>query len=290
MTWERRRPLVSGTAYALGVGLALASTLAALLTLAVPGLLSGPAAMIGSARGTALVVLLGGVPSLVAGVALARRGSVRGLTIAAGGTAYLLYNAFMLLFATPFNRAFPAYEVMFGIALWLLVLLGRQLWRIGIRLERVSLRPVAVFMLAVVALNAVAWLARIVPATFASRPGSLLDGTGLTTNPVYVQDLAVCLPAFAWLAFGVWKAHGPRVLLAPGALWCWVLEAVSVAVDQWWGHHLDPGSSVTSLAVVPVFVVLALVVVGPLVRVLHVLPEQAAEATRAAHPRSPAHA
>ena len=290
MTPERRRPLVSGTAYALHVCLALASMLAALFTLTVPGLLSGPAAMIGSARGTALVVLLGGVPSLVAGVALARQGSVRGLTFACGGTAYLLYNAFMLLFATPFNRAFLACEVMFGLALWLLVLLARRLWGIAIPLERVSLRPVAVFMLVVVALNALAWLARVVPATFASRPGSLLDGTGLTTNPVYVQDLAVWLPAYAWLAVGVWKAHGPRVLLAAGALWCWVLEAASVAVDQWWGHHLDPGSSVTSLAVVPLFVVLALVIVWPLVQVLRVVPVRGAEATPAAHPHSPARA
>lgn len=42
----------------------------------------------------------------------------------------------------------------------------------------------------VVTLNMVAWLSAIVPALFSKTPADLLAGTGLTTNPVYVQDLA----------------------------------------------------------------------------------------------------
>ena len=97
--------------------LAVASALAGLLTILAPGLLSGPPVMNGSARGTALVVVLVAVPSLVAGVAGARRGSVRGLAVATGATAYLVYNAVLFVFATPFNRGFLVYEAMLGLAI-----------------------------------------------------------------------------------------------------------------------------------------------------------------------------
>jgi hypothetical protein len=42
------------------------------------------------------------------------------------------------------------------------------------------------------------------------------------------------------------------------------IESVSIAVDQSFGHAADPASSVVSLAIVPVFVVLALVGLVPL--------------------------
>lgn len=78
----------------------------AALTLWDPGLLLGPAAMNGSARGTALVVLVLGVP-LVAGAGwVSRHGDPAWLAAAAGGVAFLTYNAVMFVFATPFNRAF----------------------------------------------------------------------------------------------------------------------------------------------------------------------------------------
>ena len=228
--------------------------------------------MNGSARGTALVVLIGGVPSLVVGLIGALRGSIRLLTIAGGAAAYLLYNAFMLLFATPFNRAFLACEAMFGLAVWFLVVVCGQLWATGLQLELRRIPAVAVLIWTVVALNASAWLARVITASLAPFPSTLLTGTGLTTSPVYIQDLAVWLPAFAWLAAGVWTGHGPRILLAAGALWFWVLEGVGVAVDQWWGHHADPASPVTSLAAVPIFAAVALVMVWPLSRILRVVP------------------
>ena len=38
-----------------------------------------------------------------------------------GTVAYLLYNAFMLLFATPFNALFLVYVALLSLALWSLV-------------------------------------------------------------------------------------------------------------------------------------------------------------------------
>jgi hypothetical protein len=259
----------------LSSALAVASTMAGLLTLLAPGLLSGPAVMNGSARGTALVVVLVAVPTLLAGTAGARRGYLRALAMATGATAYLLYNAVLLVFATPVNGAFLIYEAMLGLAIFTLVGLGLQLWRRVPTLTEHPPRWVAAFMCLVVGLNLLAWLSTIVPALIHDRPRSMVSGIGLTTNPVYAQDLAFWLPAIAWLGFGVWQRHPPRVALASAALCFWMIESIGVAVDQWWGHHADPSSSVASGAAVPLFVAMAVVTAWPLLRLLRCLPASA---------------
>jgi hypothetical protein len=112
----------------------------------------------------------------------------------------------------------------------------------------------------------------------------MLAGTGLTTNPVYVQDLAFWLPAFTWVALGTWKGHGPRAALGAVVLCYWALESVSVAVDQWWGHHADPASAVVSADLVPLFVLVGAVTLWPLVSLLHTLASSDAEVPRGPAP------
>lgn len=94
------------------LALAVVAAVACPSTLAWPGLLTAPAVMNGSARGTALVALVVGVPSLLAAALAARRGSTAGLAMAAVASAYLANNGVLLAFATPFNRAFLIYEAM----------------------------------------------------------------------------------------------------------------------------------------------------------------------------------
>jgi len=172
------------------------------------------------------------------------------------------------MFATPFNRAFPLYEAVLGLGIWTMAGLAIELWHRGERLVRPASRWTAVFLLAVVVLNVVGWLSRLVPALLSDEPRTILDGTGLTTSPVYVQDLAFWLPAIAWVAVGMWQQHGPRTTLGAAVLSYWVLESAGVAVDQWWGHHADPSSAVVSAGAVPLFVVVGLVTLWPLASVL----------------------
>jgi len=247
------------------------SVLSGMVTLLVPHLLTGPPAMNGSAKGTALVVVLGGAPVLLLAHRRARGGSVAALAMAAGAAAYLVYNAVLLLFATPFNRAFLLYEAMLGLAIWTLVSIAFDIRARAHHLGRPAGRWVAGFMFGVVLLNLGAWMGRVVPAVLSDRPGSVLTGTGLTTNPVYVQDLAFWLPAVAWLAVGTWRADPVRTTLGAAALCYWVLESASIAVDQWWGHHADPASSVVSLSVVPLFVIVGAVTIWPLASLLKTL-------------------
>jgi hypothetical protein len=244
--------------------LAVASVLSSLLTLLVPDLLRGPAVMNGSARGTALVVLLVAVPALLFGARDAVRGRLRGLVLTVGASAYLAYNGAMLVLGTPVNRAFLAYEAMLSLGIWSLVIGCVRIWRATAGTRVVASRGVAIYIGAVVVLNGAAWLARVGTSTLGGTPQEVVAGTGLTTNPVYVQDLAFWLPAFGWLALGVWRGHGPRTALAAAALWYWLFEAIGVAVDQWWGHRADPTSDVASGAAVPLFLAVAAATIVPL--------------------------
>jgi hypothetical protein len=84
-----------------------------------------------------------------------------------------------------------------------------------------------------------------------------LRGTGLTTNVVYVQDLALWLPLMAVAAAWLWRRRPWGYLIVGAGLVMWVIESASIAVDQWYGHAADPGSPVASAALIPAFAVLA---------------------------------
>jgi hypothetical protein len=251
--------------------LAVVTTVACLANLLVPDLLSGPAVMNGSAKGTSLVALV--VAVLLAVFSWrAHVGSTHAVVLAIGATAYLLYNSVLFLFATPFNQAFLLYVAMLGLAAWSLVGLSLALWTRVDELATDVPRWVAGYVWLVVALNAIAWLARVVPATLDEDPTAWLADTGLTTNPVIAQDLALWLPLMAWLGWGVWISRPSLVALAAAGLVFWVAEFLAIAVDQWWGHQADPSSAWASWEAVPMFVSLALVTLLPTVRLFHAIP------------------
>src|ERR1039458_10612913 len=98
-----------GPAYWLSAALAVAATAAALLTFLLPSALRGTAVMNGSARGTALVVLLAGVPVLAGSMLMAARGSAAAVLTWLGAVAFLLYNSGMFVFATAATRMLLLY-------------------------------------------------------------------------------------------------------------------------------------------------------------------------------------
>jgi hypothetical protein len=194
------------------------------------------------------------------------RGSSGAFVVWLGVLAYLGYNIVLFLFATPFNRAFPWYVAMGALTFWSIVTLlhGR---RPALRFAPdLPVRALAGYLWAVTGLNALVWLARIVPGLVGSP--TFLDGTGLPTNPVYVQDLAFWLPLYAVAAAWLWQRLDWGYLLAGAFLVMWPIESVGVAVDHWWGHTADPASPAASAAVVPGFLGLAVIGLIPLLAYL----------------------
>lgn len=241
-----------------------------------PDLLLGAAAMDGSARGTALVVLVAGAPLLAAAMWAAARGSARAVFVWAGTIAFLLYQAVLYVLATPFNPLFLVDEAMLALGIWSAVTLMSQ---VGVdRLpslvdDRLPARSLAAFLWFAVALNALAWLVTIVPALDEAESPRFLEGTGLTTNPVFVQDLAVWLPMMAVAAWWLWHRDGRGLLLGGAMLVAWVLEPLTIAVDQWQGAAADPTASYVSTDIVPAMTGMAVVTLVPAVAfLLHVRP------------------
>jgi hypothetical protein len=223
--------------------------------------------MNGSARGTGAVVLVA-VVVMLGGLWWSRSSPARGVVLWLGAVGYLIYNAVLLLFATPFNQHFLLYIGMLSLALatGTAIVATIDLAAFGARSSAAApVHGIAVYVWVVVVLNALLWLRGAVPGILDEGPPEFLDGTGLTTNPVYVQDLAVWLPLLAVSAWWLWERRPIGHLLVGAGLTLWVLESLSIAMDQWMGSNADPSSPAVSSSMVPVFLVLAAVNVVPLV-------------------------
>lgn len=245
---------------------AIVAVAAAAWTLADPGLLHGPPAMNGSARGTAVVMLAVAIPVLAASMGRAHAGSAAALVTWAGALLYVVYNSILFLFLTPFNSAFPLYVGMLGLSVWSVELLRTS---VGIRAlagrfsPHAPVRGVAVYVWIVVALNAAAWLGRIVPALSDTYPENLMLGTGVATNAIYVQDLALWLPLMAVSAYWLYRREARGLVICSAVLAMWVIESISISVDQWMGHVADPTATVVSPDLVDPFVLLAIIGLVP---------------------------
>ena len=245
---------------------AVANAVAAGATFFVSDLLTGPAVTNAQARGTSLVMLAVGLPVLVIGTWLARRGSWRGTLFGIGALAYLAYNDFLLLFSTPFNPLFLVYVgamslTAFGLAT---TIATTDHETIAEHARRVPARGIAIYAWVLVVLNALVWLRTIVPAMFAADPTSFLEDSGVATNPVFVQDLVFWLPGAVLIGALLWLRRPLGFTLAGGWLVYGVIEAIGVATDQWFGWVADPGTTQASMEGVALFVVVGLIALVPL--------------------------
>ncbi len=283
---RRVRAPVHNTAFWLSGALLLITDIASGPTAFGHDVLTGPAAMTGSARGTALVLLFVATPVIAVAMFLSSRGSVRAAVVWLGALGACAYNSQMLLYATPVNQLFLLYVAMLGLSAWAIgALLCHQLAEaVAARvLPGLPARAIAIYVWTVAALNTAAWLRVIVPATLAGEPTSILTGTGLTTNPVYIQDLALWLPLAAVAACWLWRHRPWGYLLIGATLTLWIIESISIAVDQWFGADADPTSPVASQAMTPIFAAVALIGIVPLIAYLRRIQSGAVGSPETAH-------
>jgi hypothetical protein len=271
-----RRPAAAGhapetapstAAYGLSAALGAVAVAASATSFFIPGVLGGPAVAQGNLRGTALVIMVVAVPLLVVSMYFTSRNSARALVAWLGSLAYINYQAVLFLFATPFNSLFLLYVAMLSLGFWTTVVLMRQIDVTGFSARfdaHLPARGIAIYALVLAAANAAVWLRTIVPATVSDAPSAFLEGSGVTTNPVYVQDLAFWLPLLVLSAWWLWKRRPLGELLVGAMLVLLVLESIGVATDQWFGVMADPGTPFASIAAVPAFSALALVGSVPL--------------------------
>lgn len=247
--------------YWLSAALACVGGVSAALTFFVPDVLQGPAVSNGNARGTALVMLLLATPALLASMWSQSRGSWRARYWWLGSIFYFAYNSFLLLFLTPFNSLFLLYVATQSLALFsafALVVRGGE-YPPGEMSGRIPVRGMAILIWLIVLLNALAWLQVVVPAVGGEDPASFLDGLGVATNAIYVQDLVVWLPLMALSAWWMWRRRPLGIFLTGSWLAFGFMEGIGVAVDQWFGHRADPLSPHASYGAIPLMIALAVI-------------------------------
>ncbi len=246
--------------WVLSVLLLSAAGVATVSALALPDLLHGPAVMVGSMRGTALVVLVLALPILVLGMAGSRDGRLVGLVAWIGSVAFIAYQGWMFLFGLPFNGLFLVYVAMLGFGFWgltaLLVRVPAEAYA-GSFAPTLPARPLAGWMIASCLAFYALWLRNVVPALFDSTAPGFLEGSGMLTPTNYVLDMALFLPFTMLVAASLWRRTSWGLLVGGAMLLMLVLESIAIAADQWVGSAADPGSPVASADATPMFLVVA---------------------------------
>jgi hypothetical protein len=246
--------------WVLSILLLVATSTACVTALVTPDLIHGPAVMVGSMRGTALVVLLVAVPMLVLAMARVRRGGLLAVVAWIAALVFITYQAWMFLFAVPFNGLFLVYVVMLAAGFWgivaLLVPLAAERFT-GPAGPRMPVRLLAGWMVVSCLAFYGLWLRNAVPALLDSEAPAFLAGSGMVTATNYVLDMAIFLP-FTMLAAAALARRTPRGVVLGGAmLVVLVLESLAIGVDQSVGAMADPMSALASTAATPLFAVVA---------------------------------
>jgi len=118
----------------------------------------------------------------------------------------------------------------------------------------------------------VVWLGALAALLYNAQ--MLLYGTPFNSLFLLYVAMPLAMVAGVWL----WRRGTAGYLISAALLTMWVIEGISIAVDQWFGYRADHASVVASLSVVPAFAVLAVVGLLPLiVHLRHVTPQGRSE-------------
>ena len=262
-TEARHRSLT--LAYWLSGTLAVLALVASAVGVFYPAVFRDTAVTAGNARGTDLVIMAVALPALVIAMTLTARGSLRAQIVWLGALSYILYNAIFFAFAVAFNPLFLVYIAVLSLALWSLVALLMAVDVAGLRAhftEHLPRRTIALYLILTTALFALTWLRDIVPALVNSTTPASLHGTMMLTNPIQVVDFGAGFPLTILAAVWLWQRKAWGYVLAGLFLVYGVIEAISVATDQFFGHLSDPTQSAM---MTPVFAVIAIIAVIPAV-------------------------
>ncbi len=252
-------------AYWLSGMLAVVALVASAVGVFYPAVFRDSAVTAGNARGTDLVILVVAIPALVIAMALTARGSLRAQIVWLAALGYILYNAIFFAFAVAFNPLFLVYIAVLSLALWSLVALLMALDVATLRAhftEHLPIRTIALYLILTTALFALTWLRDIIPALVSGSTPVSLGGTKMLTNPIQVVDFAAGFPLTVLAAVWLWQRKAWGYALAGLFLVYGVIEAISVATDQFFGHLSDPTQSAM---MTPVFAVIAVIAAVPLV-------------------------
>lgn len=145
--------------------------------------------------GQDVVTLILGVPLLIAGIVLTRRGSLRGRLLLTGALGYFLYTYAAMCFLTAFNPFFLVYVALFSLSLFgfILALSGLNPDEVMSHVsDGFPRRTIATYFIVVAGFLSLAWLGLVVPPMFSGKPPAGLESA--ITMVIQALDLGVIMP------------------------------------------------------------------------------------------------
>ena len=167
------------------------------------------------------------------------RNSLASYLVWLGFLTFTVYNYAIYTFSIDFGPLFPLWVAVLGMATFSLIGGAAAVVPTGVAnaLGNRKERFTGVFMLVVVTLFAIMWLADIVPALLDdSVPDSVRD-VGLPTNPVHVLDLAFFLPAVAFVGWALLQRHPLGYAAAPAMLVFLTLTGLPILTTVFVADH-----------------------------------------------------
>jgi len=202
-----------------------------------------------------------GVPMLLLSALFFLRGSRSAFFILTGILIFFIYTFIIYTLGLHFNRFFLLYCFTLGLSCYLLIYL---LWQTGSEnvrswfiLQRSVLMPV-LYLMFFALLFCVLWLSEIVPALLNGVAPSVLDQTGLLTNPVHVLDLSFLLPGFMITAYLLQKRHSLGYVFTPAIMTFSIVMTLSIAtlivyeISKGYATDYTPAIAMTVFAMVSI--------------------------------------
>src|SRR3954468_6564183 len=172
------------------------------------------------ARGTDLATLFLAVPVLVVGLVADRRRASAGRQAVAAGLLYVVYNYAIFAFSVAMNPLTAVHIAIFGLALWSLLLGGRELLaESSVVNDRLARRTSGGLLVGVAALFGLLWLSQIAATSLTGVLPPDLVKAGIASNPVYALDLAFFLPLCAVAGIGLTRRTNAAALAFPMLIW-----------------------------------------------------------------------
>ncbi len=145
--------------------------------------------------GQDVVTLLLGIPLLVAGIVLTRKGSLRGRLLLTGALGYFLYTYGAMSFLTAFNSLYLVYVALFSLSLFgfILALSGLDpVFVAGHVSDKFPRRVIAGYFIVIAAFLSLAWLGLVVPPMLTGQPPAGLESA--ITMVIQALDLGIIVP------------------------------------------------------------------------------------------------
>jgi len=195
--------------------------------------------------GTDIVTLLIGIPLLVTGIALSRKGTLRGQLLLTGAIGYFLYTYGAMCFLTAFNPLFLVYVALFSLSLFGFILSISSLDVDEVKRhisDGFPRRAVAIYFIVIAVFLSLAWLGLVAVPSLTWAPPAGLESA--ITMVIQALDLGVIVPTS-------------------------IVTAILLLKKQAWGYTL---SSVLLLKILTMGAALIAMIIGQLLAGVEVDP------------------